>query len=118
MGCHLQTTPGAVLSVEDISTAQKLPHALLRRILQRLARADIIQSIKGKGGGFGMRKALNDITVAELVMLFQPYVIDDVCYVRQKRCTSIKTCKVRKRIGEINKMVNEQLELMTIASLL
>jgi len=107
-----------VVSVDEIVKKQELPRALLRRILQVMARQHIITSRKGKGGGFVLQKNAADVTVSDLLELFHTSVGNDPCFVRDRKCPAIRTCKLRQKVAAINEKVFEELNAITIASLL
>jgi len=107
-----------VIAVDDIVNTQRLPRALLRRLLQKLAQVGILQSHKGKGGGFTLRKDPRTITVCDIVNIFMNTKYKDKCLVRRRPCPRIRKCKLRIYIFRINEMVYEKMSSITITSLL
>jgi Rrf2 family protein len=55
---------------QAIATAQEIPLRFLEQILLVLARARYLRSSKGKGGGFQLRRPAAEISLAEVIRLF------------------------------------------------
>jgi len=54
-------------SIDEISHTTEIPEEFLRKILQVLVKPGIIRSFKGRGGGVGLARSPEDITVAEII---------------------------------------------------
>lgn len=54
-------------SIDEISRTTDIPEEFLRKILQVLVKPGIIRSFKGRGGGVGLARSPEDITVAEIL---------------------------------------------------
>ena len=54
-------------SIDEISRTTEIPEEFLRKILQVLVKPGIIRSFKGRGGGVGLARSPEDITVAEII---------------------------------------------------
>ncbi|HUV86056.1 MAG TPA: Rrf2 family transcriptional regulator [bacterium] len=57
-------------TVETVATAQHIPHKYLEQIMLALKRARFVRSSKGQHGGYKLAKPAADITLAEIVRLF------------------------------------------------
>ncbi|MCE5336532.1 MAG: Rrf2 family transcriptional regulator [Desulfobacteraceae bacterium] len=64
-----QQTDGYI-SVQKIAEAQEIPAKFLEQILLALRRAAYLRSSKGKRGGFRLARSPQEITLAEIVRLF------------------------------------------------
>jgi Rrf2 family cysteine metabolism transcriptional repressor len=58
------------VSVAAIAQAQKIPPKFLEQILLALKRAHYLKSVKGQHGGYALAKAPDNITLAEIIRLF------------------------------------------------
>jgi Rrf2 family protein len=61
---------GGYISVETIATAQKIPPKFLEQLMLALKRAHLLRSTKGQHGGYALAKSPGQITLAEVVRLF------------------------------------------------
>ncbi len=55
---------------QEISEAQQIPKKFLQQIFSQLKQARYINAVRGKNGGYRLAKEPKDITVAEIVRLF------------------------------------------------
>lgn len=56
--------------VQTIASAQQIPPKFLEQILLTLRRSKYLHSLKGKGGGYRLAKPAGEITLAEVIRLF------------------------------------------------
>jgi len=61
---------GEYITVQTIASAQKIPPRFLEEILLTLRRANYVHSTRGKGGGFLLSKSPDEISLAEIIRLF------------------------------------------------
>lgn len=55
------------VSAADVAEAENIPPYYLAKVLQDLARADLLSSVRGRGGGFLLKRAPEDIEVLEIL---------------------------------------------------
>lgn len=106
-----------VVSVEDIVRSEKLPRVFLRRILQRLAEKKILLSYKGKAGGFSFLARPLDISLADIIRIFQGDIDLTNCILKGRPCPKRGLCGLRKKMKAVNSIVIKELEKITISSL-
>jgi Rrf2 family protein len=54
-------------AASDIAVSAGVPVEYLRKVLQRLARARLVRSTRGRGGGFGLARPASKITLLQVV---------------------------------------------------
>lgn len=59
-----------LVPAQRIAAAQAIPERFLEQILMILKRARCLHSSKGKGGGFQLAREPSDVTLAEVIRLF------------------------------------------------
>ena len=59
-----QKTPA---SAADVAEAENIPPYYLAKVLQDLARADLLNSVRGRGGGFLLKRPAEEIKVMEIL---------------------------------------------------
>jgi Rrf2 family transcriptional regulator, cysteine metabolism repressor len=65
---HLARRNGDVpISLGSIADAEGLPLAYLEHLVQRLRKADLVESRRGAHGGYSLGRPAEDITMAEIV---------------------------------------------------
>lgn len=63
---HLSQSQSDVTKVRDISEKYSIPHDLLAKILQKLKKEGILESVQGVNGGYKLSRKLSDIPLMEL----------------------------------------------------
>jgi Rrf2 family protein len=114
---YMQERPDAVVTVDMLATTERIPRNYLRKLLQVLARNGILESHKGKHGGFTLRQKPEEITLADVIAIFQGTVDNMDCYTKGHICQRSGLCALRKKMAGINNLVKREFKKITIASL-
>lgn len=70
---HLdRVAPGSRVSTHDLSQLYDIPEQHLGKILQRLVRAGLLQSVQGVLGGYELHRSLRDMTLGEVLEAVDP----------------------------------------------
>lgn len=104
-------------NVTEIAQAMKIPKSFLAKILQRLVRHHILQSMRGVKGGFMLAKKPSEITLLAVMEAIQGPAGINVCAIDSKRCRLSSTCAVHPVWVDIRKEVERRLKKQTIATL-
>ena len=107
----------SVTSVGELSGELKIPRPFLRKILQILNKRGLLQSYKGKGGGFTLARAPENIFLTELIEIFQGPLRINECFIKKGLCHNVRTCILKGKIDEIERQVIKDLKSITIKSL-
>ena len=106
------------MSVSELVNALDIPRPFLRKILQTLNREGVLNSFKGVGGGFVLAMPPEEILLTRLIDIFQKPVKLTECIFKEKICSEVRTCPLKKRIDAIEQHVISELESITLDSLL
>lgn len=69
--CHLARCEKDVhVRVQDIAEAQRIPQRFLEQLLLVLKGAGYVRSLKGQKGGYKLAKPAKEITLAQVIRLF------------------------------------------------
>ncbi len=107
-----------VYPVKMLAEELDLPTPFLRKILQKLASAGILNSYKGKGGGFSLARDADDIYILEVMEAFQGEMKLSECIFKKSMCSFSESCVLRKKIISIQKLVQDELEKISIGHLI
>ncbi len=58
------------ISIDTVAKAQDIPSKFLEQLMLAMKRAHLLRSTKGQHGGYTLAKAPNEITLAEVIRLF------------------------------------------------
>ena len=115
--CYMAQRPEQVVSITELCSQFAMPRPYLRRVLQTLARNNILYSYRGQGGGFKLRKKPSDIMLADLMEILQGKINFTRCVFRASVCRRQKGCLLRKKVKQIENDAVAELRATTIASL-
>ena len=107
-----------IISADQLVKSLDMPRPFLRKILQTLNKEGLLNSYKGKGGGFALAVPPEKITLAGVMRIFQGPLKLNECTFKKKVCPNIKDCPLKKRIDKIEKEVILRLKAITLESLL
>jgi Rrf2 family cysteine metabolism transcriptional repressor len=108
------------ISVQTIAAAQKIPPKFLEQILLTLKRAHFVRSTKGQRGGYQLAKAPNQVTLAEVIRLFDGALAptDSVSKNFYESTPAEKEASLVRVFTDIRNYISNKLEGTTIADLL
>ncbi|MBI2281119.1 MAG: Rrf2 family transcriptional regulator [Bacteroidetes bacterium] len=100
---------GKRVRLKDIASKIDSPEAFTAKILQLLAKNDIIDSVKGPTGGFEMNeKKMKSIMLNEIVLAIDGDKIYNGCGLGLKKCNAAKPCPVHNQF----KVIRDELKTM------
>ncbi|HEY8402256.1 MAG TPA: Rrf2 family transcriptional regulator, partial [Cytophagaceae bacterium] len=114
----VQSNQGNRVSLKDIAKEIDSPEAFTAKILQQLARNNIIDSVKGPTGGFEIEpKKLEKIKLSQIVSAIDGDSIYKNCGVGLKECSEKKPCPVHDKFKKIRNELRKMLESTNLQEL-
>ena len=113
---------GPVLIV-DLARHERIPHKFLEIILLDLKRKGILQSKKGKGGGYLLNRPPSATSVGEVVRALDGPLallpcVSQTAYRRCDECPDEETCGIRSVMKEVRDSTARILDGTTLADIL
>ncbi len=105
------------VQVGDISKRQDISVKYLEQLMRPLKSGGLVNSVRGPKGGHMLAKKPVDITLGEVVRLFENYLGKDDCSSTEDRCFLLESCKLREAWQHANNVFFEILDITTIADL-
>jgi Rrf2 family nitric oxide-sensitive transcriptional repressor len=94
LGLHimalLAAEPEKLLSVREAASALDVSEAHLAKVLQRLAKAGLVESIRGPRGGFLLARSPEEITLLQVYEAIEGTIIVRQCLFSTKLCDGKK----------------------------
>ncbi|HAH30878.1 MAG TPA: Rrf2 family transcriptional regulator [Elusimicrobia bacterium] len=115
---HVAALAPEVVPVSGMETKVGVPRPFLRKILQKLNKAGILRSSKGRGGGFVLARKPEQIYLKELINIFQGPIALNNCVFDKALCRNHKTCRLRSKIGALEEKMLAELGRITLRNLL
>ncbi len=106
---------------ETLSRELSIPKSFLAKILQALAKSDILKSYKGAKGGFSLHKAPKDINMLEVMSSVEgkaPAVFE--CAPSENNCPSDKAniCSIWPFLHKLQGKIDSFLGALTLADII
>jgi Rrf2 family protein len=114
---------GESLTSAEIARRYAIPHKFLEQILLDLKKAGILESRRGKSGGYVMLRPADTVTFGEVLRIFEGPLAPLPCLSRQsyrrcEDCVSEATCEIRREFGRAYDASRQVLDSRTLADAL
>jgi Rrf2 family protein len=114
---HLAYEAPDARTTEQIAAATLVPKAYLSKVLQNLARAGIVRSQRGLGGGMTLARAPEALTILEVVNAVEPIERIRECPLGLKS-HGLQLCPLHKRLDAALGQVEKAFAGTTLAEIL
>ncbi len=101
-------------SANEIARDLKIPKEFVSKILQSLVAHKIVDSKKGRNGGFFLAKKPNQIRLIDIVEAIDGLDVFKTCVLGFPNCDSSIPCPVHQEWGKLRAMAYEMLSSETI----
>ena len=113
---------GAVV-IQEIADAERIPKKFLDTILLELKLNGLLNSKKGKGGGYTLSRPAAQITVGNIVRILDGPLAPVQCvsrtaYRRCDDCQDENACAVRQVMGEVRDAISAILDHCSLADMI
>ena len=110
------------LSPRSLS-AESVPHKFLELILLELKNQGILQSKKGKGGGYSLARPPQLVPVGEVLRAVDGPIallpcVSKTAYARCEECRDERTCGIRLIMKDVRDAASQILDMTSLADLL
>lgn len=89
-----------IVSLKEIAENQNIPYRYLENIMARLVSSGIVESIRGRGGGFRLKKDPAKLTVFEVLNVLEDTLVPVPCIEEKDVCDRFEICGARDFIEE------------------
>jgi Rrf2 family protein len=111
------TASGAASSAKAIADAYSIPLPLLAKILQRLTKTGLLESLPGANGGYRLMRHPATITALEVIGALEGPVLLTSCYTVQGECDQSGRCTVREPLRKVHEGIIHLLGAITISEM-
>ena len=114
LALHQSESP---VRLREVAERQKLSLGYLRQLVMPLEAAGLVRSVRGAKGGYFLARPADEITVAELVGLFEGPFAPAECTSSSGRCEMERDCGAKSLWIEIKEAVERILQGTTVADI-
>ena len=111
---------GHPVLIAELANRDRIPQKFLEAILLELKRHGVVESRKGKGGGYFLRRDPDDITFGEVIRVLDGPLaavpcVSQMAYMKCTECVDEQTCGVRVAMKEVRDATARILDSTTLA---
>lgn len=107
---------GGPVTLANISERQKISLSYLEQLFGKLRRNDLVQSVRGPGGGYNLAKPAAQLNVADIIVAVEEQLDSRQCEGREP-CMGEKRCMTHDLWESLNDTVLNFLAGVTLADL-
>ena len=108
---------GTVEMVDVLAREEGIPATFLGKIFQSLAKAGIVKSARGSGGGFALVRTAQSVSVLEVIEAVEGPIAFQRCLEPEADCTHMGGCALCGLFTEAQDRVKEDFARTTVAEL-
>lgn len=105
------------IGIKEISEELDIPTPFLGKILQMLAKHEVLDSTKGPHGGFNLKKPAMDISLMEIIEIIDGTNAFNQCVIRTSGCSHENPCSLHDKIAPYQNGMRSLLLTESIADL-
>ncbi len=108
---------GRSMMLDDLVSGTTLPRDFLAKVFQRLVKAGLLRSAKGRGGGFALGRPAHEISLRDIIEAIDGPIVLDRCAVGLDKCNDQQPCPQHDLYKPIRQRLKEYLATTTVADL-
>ena len=109
--------PGSYAGAGDVAERIGAPRNYLGKLLQTLAEEGILESQKGKGGGFRLARKAESVSLYDIMEPIEHVSRWSGCFLGRPRCSDHAPCAVHQQWGMVRDAYLQFLKETTVADL-
>jgi Rrf2 family transcriptional regulator, iron-sulfur cluster assembly transcription factor len=109
--------PGEMTSIKELTKKLRIPYHFLAKILQRLRREGLLESLKGPSGGFALGMPARRITLFHIIEAIDGADFTRKCVLGFPKCSGRNPCAVHVKWAGLRDGIYEMLVSRNVAQL-
>jgi len=103
----------ATILIEDL----EIPHRYLRKLMTRLTKSGLIESIQGKYGGYKFKRDIKDISLLDVVEASGEKIMKKDCFFGLNKCAFHHKCTMHEKWSSINQQIYDVLSTTKLSDI-
>jgi len=104
-------------SANEIADEYGISTTLMAKVLQKLARQNLVAAKHGSSGGYQLSKTADQISALEVITAIDGPVLITSCVTSHGNCDATSKCSVREPLRRVNESILNVLNMVTIAQM-
>ncbi len=109
---------GGAVALSAIAERQQLPLAYLEQLFMALRRAELVESVRGRSGGYRLTRAASQIAVGEVMVAVEEETRMTRCRDGQNACRGDQPCLTHELWTALGDEINSFLSVVTLQDVL
>ena len=106
-----------LISAKELSENLNIPYKFLTKIMTELVRVGFIESIRGREGGYRFLKKASEISVGDVLDLFNDAIKDEECILGIDSCDTKQKCALHDKWIKSKVQLQKMFKESTIESI-
>ncbi len=107
-----------LMSARRLTSDCNFSYELGRKLLQRLHKADLVNSVMGLKGGFTLNRKPSEITLMAIINVLQGGIYLNKCLADGEGCEFEPECEVNTKLAYLQLQMEDYLESITLEEIL
>jgi Rrf2 family transcriptional regulator, iron-sulfur cluster assembly transcription factor len=107
---------GGPVTLAEISSRQKISLSYLEQLFGKLRRRELVDSVRGPGGGYRLGKDMGEITVADIILAVDEPIDATQC-AGKENCHDDRKCLTHDLWAHLNDRIFDYLESVSLRQL-
>lgn len=91
-----------------------IPFRYLRKLMISLSKSDILDSVRGKNGGYKIARSPKDITLLQVIVASGEEPLTNVCFFGYKECNEEEKCMMHDKWSAVRQNIAHVLSSTTL----
>ena len=114
-----QTAPGEYIPLKEIAEAEHISQKYLEAIMATLSKANFVDAVHGKGGGYRLNRAPDSYTIGSILKLTEGSLAAVSCSATgPAACSRTSCCEAKPMWDRLDALIDGFFEGITVADLL
>lgn len=96
-----------LINAIEVAKTLDISYKFLTKIMTELVKADFVESIRGRNGGFKLKKSSSEIMVNDILNLFNDFIKDEQCILGIGFCNKMCKCALHDQWREPKNLMQE-----------
>ena len=114
-----ENNTGKFIPLKEIAERQSISEKYLESIIAVLVKADFLTALRGKGGGYKLKKAPSQYSVGSILTLTEGSLAPVACLeTKPNKCKRANECKTLPMWEKLDRLINDFFDGITICDLI
>lgn len=117
---HIATRPlGELVTAKEIAEQYSIPYELLAKVLQKLSKVGLINSVHGVHGGYALGRGPDSIRVSDIINAIEGTkpAITECLADGPNTCDVFDVCTIKSPLGKVQSSIDRAFHAMTLSEI-